>query len=95
VKDGELFAFAGFMGRLERPKREMGQDVLDSDHYPEHGDRICSRPNARYPPSRQLRSVARSRNAECRNRVRTVEALRCPADAVLSGEHPDQSCGER
>jgi len=82
------------MGRLEGCERGLGKDVLNSHHDAECRDLDCPRPYARDSPSRQLRPVARSGNAECRSRVRTVEAMRCLADAVLSGQHADQSHGE-
>ena len=42
-----------------------------------------------------LRVVARSEDEGCGCGVRTVEALRCPADALLSHKRPNQSRGQR
>ena len=39
--------------------------------------------------------MARTVDEGCGCGVRTLETLRCPADAVLSREHADQSRGKR
>jgi len=49
VKEGELFAFAGLLGPMERPKRTVGQVVLDSDDDPKRCDLTSPRPHARHP----------------------------------------------
>jgi putative SOS response-associated peptidase YedK len=54
VNDGELFAFARFVGSLERPKRAMDQVVLNPDHDTEHDYVARPRPNARHSRPRQL-----------------------------------------
>jgi len=63
------------VGRLEGPERRMGEDLLDTDHDSECRDLGDPQPHARDSRSRQLRSVARSRNAERRRDHRIAEAL--------------------
>lgn len=41
-----------------------------------------------------IRSMARSGSARCGCCVGTSEAIRCAADAMLPGQHADQSCGD-
>ena len=53
----------------------------------------CPRPDVSHPRSGRLRRLARPRYDECGCGVRTVEALRCPDDAMLSREHADQFRG--
>src|ERR1700722_14271421 len=71
-----------------------GKDVLDPDH---ESDAVTVAVHDRMPvildPIR-LRRLARSGNAECGCCVRTLEAIRCPADAVLSRKYTNQQCGE-
>jgi hypothetical protein len=55
----------------------------------------CPRPDGSDSRSRRLRPLARPRNDECGCGVRTAEGIRCPAHALLSGEHAGQQCGER
>ena len=40
------------VGRLERPQRQLDQDLLDSDLHAECRDLNCPRPNASHPTSR-------------------------------------------
>jgi len=95
VNEGELFAFAGSMGALERPERAVGQVVRDTDHDTERGDLSGSRPYAGHSRSGQLRLVARSGNERCQRGVRNAETLRRTADALLSRERSGQSRGQR
>jgi len=79
---------------MERPEWQLDQELLNSDDHAERGDFERPRPYASDSRSGQLRSVAGPRHERCERGVRPLEALRCPADAVLSREYADQFRGE-
>src|ERR1035437_2961589 len=83
------------MGSLEGLDWKHIGDLLDSYDDCKCCDLGCPRSNACHSRSRQLRPVARSGDEGCRHSVRIAEALRWPADAVLSRERSGQPCGER
>jgi hypothetical protein len=84
INDGELFAFCGDMGPLERCNRKGFGDLLDINDDGKRRYVFGSRPNASHPKSRQLRFLARSGHEGRCGGVRIVEALRWSADAMLS-----------
>jgi hypothetical protein len=94
VNNGGLFASpdCGMDGRTQGGD---GKDLLDPDDNRKCRDLGHPRQDASDPRSEQLRPTARSGNAERRSDLGSVEALRCSADAMLSVQHADQSCGER
>jgi putative SOS response-associated peptidase YedK len=84
IGEGELFAFAGLWDRW---KDASGKSVETCSILTTAQDAVTSAIHDRMPSdsrSRWLRTLARSRHDGCECGVRTVEALRCGADAVLS-----------
>jgi hypothetical protein len=95
VGESELFAFAGLWDRWKDPS---GQWVKSCSILTTTPNAVTAAVHDRMPAILDTDAydpVARPRNDECDCCVRTVEALRCPADALLSGEHGGQQCGER
>ncbi len=76
---------------MEKSRRAMGQDLLDSDDKPERSDLGCSRPNARDSSQRPLLRMARSRHDRRAGRLGIPEAIRSITHAVLSRQHANQS----
>ena len=95
VNEGELFAFAGLWDGWKDANGNWIRTCSIFDDDSKRCDINCPRQNASYPRSRQLQSLARSGHDQRAGRLGTVESLRCSDDAVLSGEHADQPCGER
>jgi hypothetical protein len=92
VNAGELFAFAGLRDRWKDPS---GLWVKTCSILTTTPIALTSTIHDRMRVILDSDGYDLSRNAECDCGVRTVEAFRCPADAVLSGEHSHQQRGER
>ena len=91
VNDGELFAFAGLWDRWKDPSGQWIKSCSILTTTPNAVTSADPRPDASHSRSRQLRSVARSGDDQCRGGIGNVKALRCSADAVLPDQHADQS----
>ena len=95
VCDGGLFAFAALWERWRDPS---GQWVKSCSILTTTPNAVTSAVHDRMPVILDPDCYDLWLDpgmTECGCGVRTVEALRCPVDAVLSREHADQSCGER
>ena len=84
VGDGELFAFAGLWERWNDPSGQWIKSCSILTTIPNAVTSADPRPHASDPRSRQLRSVARSRNAE----RRSISELLKPYDARLMRSYP-------
>jgi putative SOS response-associated peptidase YedK len=87
VNEGELFAFAGLWDRSKDPS---GQWVKSCSILTTTPNVVTSAVHDRMPAildpdSYDLWLDPGMQNVGCG--IRSTEALRCPADAVLSGEH--------
>ena len=87
VNEGELFAFAGIWDRWKDPS---GQWVKSFSILTTTPNAVTAAVHDRMPvildPNAYER-LARSQNDQCGRGVRTAEAFRCSADAVLSRKH--------
>jgi hypothetical protein len=95
VNEGELFAFAGIWDRWKDPS---GGWIKTRSKLTTTPNAVTSAVHDRMPvilDPDSPRFMARSGDEGRGCGVRTVGALRCPADAVLSHQHSDQSRGER
>ncbi len=95
VNDGELFAFAGLWDRW---KDANGNWIKTCSILTTTPNAVTSSVHDRMPVILDPDSYDLWLDPGMTERgrgVRVVEALRCPADAMLSREHADQSRGER
>jgi SOS response associated peptidase (SRAP) len=95
VNDGGLFAFASLWERWKDASGNAVETCSILTNDPERCDGRRPLSHAGDSRSRLLRPLARSGNERRACSIRDVETLRCRPDALLPGEHPDQSCGQR
>jgi putative SOS response-associated peptidase YedK len=90
VNDGELFAFAGLWDRWRDPN---GQWIKSCSILTTTPNAVTATVHDRCQSSLiQTTTIwARSGNDQCRGGAGNVQALQCPTDEVLPGQHADQS----
>ena len=93
VNQGQLFAFAGVWDRW---KDSNGNWIKTCSILTTIPNAVTSVIHARMPVilDRDNYDLWLDPGMTCADRLRTAEALRCPADAELSREHADQPCGQ-